>query len=175
MTAEPAHGEATGRTAKLLDRTADVLVLVAALSLLLMVGLIVIDVVLGVTMRFRIFGAYEIVGLLMAPVAFLPMAKTLLKGQHLTVDLIDHLLPAWTSLLLRLLGMAATLAFVALLSVLAFDRAMESVRLNEVSLDRGIPLVYLIVPIFIGFLAIAICAGYLLLRGLKTLLPRRDH
>lgn len=175
MTSGSRHGEPTDRMARMLDRAADILVLVAAVCLLFMVGLIVVDVVLGMTVNVRIFGAYEIVGLLMAPVAFLPMAKTLLKEQHLTVDLIDNVIPAWTSRLLRLLGMAATLAFVVLLSVLTVGRAVESVRLNEVSLDRGIPLIYLIAPIFVGFLAIAICAGFLILRDTPFLLPRRDR
>ncbi|MFN3549755.1 MAG: TRAP transporter small permease [Mesorhizobium sp.] len=168
------HSGSTGWVARLLDRAADGLVLVAALCLLFMVGLIVVDVVLGVTLKFRIFGAYEIVGLLMAPVAFLPLAKTLLKGQHLTVDLIDNLIPAWASGALRMAGLAMTVAFVALLSVLTFGRALESVRLSEVSLDRGIPLIYLIVPILIGFVAIAICAAYLLLRGLTFRPSRRE-
>lgn len=174
MTSGSAPGETAGQAARLLDRAADGLVLVAALCLLFMVGLIVVDVVLGMTVGFRIFGAYEIVGLLMAPVAFLPMGKTLLNGQHLTVDLIDNVIPAWASRTLRILGLAMTVAFVVLLSVLTFGRAMESVRLDEISLDRGIPLIYLIAPILVGFIAIAICAGHLLLRGLTFRLSRRD-
>lgn len=175
MTAGPAREEPPGRTERLLEKAADMLVLAASLSLLFMVGVIVVDVVLGVTMSIRVFGAYEIVGLLMAPVAFLPMAKTLLTGQHLTVDLLDQSIPAWCSRVLRLLAMAATLGFVTLLSVLAFNRARESVQLNEVTLDRGIPLVYLIAPIFVGFLALAVCAAFLLLRMSTTILPRSEH
>ena len=174
MTSGSASGETAGQMARILDRAADVLVLVAALCLLFMVGLIVVDVVFGMTLGFRIFGAYEIVGLLMAPVAFLPLGKTLLRDQHLTVDLIDNLIPAWASRALRVAGLAMTAAFVVLLSVLTFGRAVESVRLDEVSLDRGIPLIYLIVPMLVGFVAIAICAGYLLLRGLTFRLPRRE-
>jgi TRAP-type C4-dicarboxylate transport system permease small subunit len=175
MMSEPRSGATTDRMAGLIDKAADGLMLVAVLCLLFMVGLIVVDVLLGITLNIRIFGAYEIVGLLMAPVAFLPLGKTLLKGQHLTVDLLDNLISVGASRTLHLLGLAMTVGFVILLTVLTFGRAMESVSLNEVSLDRGIPLIFLIMPIFVGFAAIAICSGFLIIRDLRARLPRRDH
>ena len=148
----------------LLERLAGALVLVAALCLVAMIALIVVDVALGNLLGMRIFGAYEIVALLMAPVAFLPIARTVLKDGHITVEIVDSLFPEKAVRLLRLLGLAGVVVFCGMLAIFMYGPMMDTIRYGEVTPDREVPMIVKLAPIFIALCAGAICAGAMLVR-----------
>ena len=152
---------------------ADALVIVAALCLMLMIVITVADVVLGAVAGTRIFGAYEMVGLLMAPVGFLPMAKTLLKDRHLTVELIDHVVSDRGLMIFQLVGVACVFVFAAVLAVFVYDPMMNAISYGEVTPDREIPLIYKIAPIYVGLVAAALCAGFLVFSKLSAFIRQK--
>ncbi|MCI5077987.1 TRAP transporter small permease subunit [Oricola sp.] len=154
----------------LLERLAGALVLIAAICLVAMVGLIVADVTLGNLLGARIFGAYEIVALLMAPVAFLPIARTLLKDGQITVEIVDALLPGRAIQLLRVFGLAGMLVFAAMLAIFMYTPMMDTVRYGEFTPDREIPMIVKLGPIFIALCVAALCAAFLLVRETLKLL-----
>ena len=157
---------------RLLELVTVGLEILAALALFAMVGLIVADVALGVLLGIHIFGAYELAGIFMAPVAFLPMARTLLKGQHLTVELIDNVVSEGSLGVFRLIGLACTFTFAAMLAVLIYGPMMDTIRFGEVTLDLGLPIAVKIAPIFVGMCAAAVSAGYLFVAELRSFARR---
>lgn len=157
---------------RLLNALTSGLVVMAAMALFAMIGLVVVDVALGRLFSYHIFGAHELVGILMAPVAFLPMARTLLKGQHLTVELIDSIVSERALGLFRLIGLACVLAFAAILAVLIYGPMIDTIRFGEVTPDRELPAAVRIAPIFLGMCAAAASAGFLFVSELRAFLRR---
>lgn len=159
---------------RILELATECLVILAAGALFAMIGLIVVDVALGGLLGIHIFGAYELVGILMAPVAFLPMARTLLKGQHLTVELIDNVVGERALAGFRLVGLASVFLFAGTLAVLIYGPMLDSMRFGEVTPDLGLPVAVRTVPIFAGMCVAALCAGWLFVMELLTF-ARRDR
>ena len=88
---------------------------VAAAFLLAMMLINVVDVGLRVSVNEPIFGTYEIVEFLLAAVAFLAIPEAFLRDQHITIELIDQVLPPRVIDALRAFGTLCALVFVTLM------------------------------------------------------------
>ena len=66
---------------------------VAAIFLLAMMALNVVDVGLRSGFNAPIFGTYEIIEFLLAAAAFLAIPEVFLRDQHITIELIDQVVP----------------------------------------------------------------------------------
>ena len=115
---------------------------VAAAFLLAMMALNVIDVGLRAGFNAPIFGTYEIVELLLAAVAFLAIPEVFLRDGHITIELIDQLVPPRGLAWLKAAGTLTALAFVGLLAWHMVQPAIEFVAFNDVTVDLQIPLIW---------------------------------
>ena len=115
---------------------------VAAAFLLAMMALNVVDVGLRTTINAPIFGTYEVVELLLAAVAFLAIPEVFLRDGHITIELIDQLVPARGLAWLKAAGTLAALIFVGLLAYHMIQPAIEFVAFNDVTVDLQIPLIW---------------------------------
>lgn len=115
---------------------------VAAVLLLAMVALNVVDVGLRSGLNAPIFGTYEVIELLLAAVAFLAIPETFLRRQHITIELIDQVVPARVVDVLRALGTLAALVFVGLLTYHMIQPALDLVEFNEVTVDLHMPVIW---------------------------------
>lgn len=136
---------------------------VAAVFLLAMVAINVLDVGLRTGFNAPMFGTYEVVELFLAAAAFLAIPETFLRGEHITIELIDQIVPPRAVKVLRALGLGAALLFVGLLSYHMIEPALELIEFDEVTRDLQYPVIWKGALILAGFLfaVVAVFAVFL--------------
>ena len=147
---------------------------VAAIFLLAMVAINVIDVGLRTTINAPIFGTHEIVVFMLAAVAFLAIPEVFLRNQHITIELIDQVIPDRAVDYLRAFGSLCALIFVALLAWHMVQPALDYIEFDEITMDLQLPLIWMGTLILTGIGGAAIAAFVLLLRDLNTALGRGE-
>ena len=115
---------------------------VAAVFLLAMVGINVVDVGLRSGFNAPIFGTYEIVELFLAAVAFLAIPEAFFRGQHITIELVDQVVPPRAVAFLRATGLAACVVFLGLLAYHMIQPAVDFVEFEEVTPDLQYPMIW---------------------------------
>lgn len=156
---------AIGAAARLLTR-------VAAVFLLGMVALNVADVGLRSGFDAPIFGTYEMVEFLLAAVAFLAIPEAFLRGEHITIELIDQVVPPRVSEWLGVAGTFAALVFVAMLAYHMIQPAIDTVTFNEVTVDLRLPVVWKASLILLGIAASVVAVAVIFVRELGSVLRR---
>jgi TRAP-type C4-dicarboxylate transport system permease small subunit len=127
---------------KLVNLAARWLTRVAALFLIVMMGINVVDVILANFFDAPIFGTYEIVEFTLAAVAFFAIPEAFLKDEHVTIELIDQIVSDRTIHFLKLFGLGVTLVFFILLVYYMIPPAVDFIEFNEVSFDLHIPMIW---------------------------------
>ena len=143
---------------------------VAAIFLLAMVAINVVDVGLRSSINAPIFGTYEIVEFLLAAVAFLAIPETFLRGQHITVELIDQMVSDHTVELLRAVGTLAALLYLGLLAWHMVQPALDFIEFNEITMDLQLPLIWKASLILAGVGLAAVTVAVLFVRDLRRAL-----
>ena len=137
----------------MIQAAARLLTRVAAVFLIAMVAINIVDVGLRSGFNAPIFGTYEIVELLLAAVAFLAIPEAFLRGQHITIELIDQVVSKRVSEWLQVFGTLMAMIFVALLAYHMVQPALDYIQFNEVTVDLQIPLIWKAVLILLGIVA----------------------
>ena len=148
---------------------------VAAVFLLGMVAINVIDVGLRGSINSPIFGTHEIVVLMLAAVAFLPIPEVFLRDQHITIELIDQVISDRAVGWLRAFGSLCALVFAALLAWHMVQPALDNIQFNEVTMDLEIPVIWQASLILTGIAAAVIAALVLLVRDLGRAMAGQDE
>lgn len=143
---------------------------VAAVFLLAMVAINVVDVGLRSGLNKPIFGTYEIVEFFLAAVAFLAIPEVFLRDQHITIELIDQILPAKVIDWLRAIGNFTGVVFVTLLAWHMVQPALDFIEFDEITMDLQLPLIWKAALILTGIAAAIVAALALFLRDLSTAL-----
>jgi TRAP-type C4-dicarboxylate transport system permease small subunit len=142
----------------------------AAVFLLAMVAINVVDVGLRSGLNAPIFGTYEIVEFLLAAVAFLAIPEVFLRNQHITIELIDQVIPPRAVDWLRAFGTLCALAYVGLLAWHMVQPALDNIQFNDITMDLQLPLIWKAVLILTGIAAAVVAALVLFLRDLSRAL-----
>ncbi len=145
---------------------------VAAVFLVAMVALNVVDVGLRSGLNMPIFGTYEIVELLLAAVAFLAIPEVFLRDQHITIELIDQILPDRAIDWMRVFGTLCALVFAGLLGWHMIQPALDFVEFNEISMDLQIPVIWKASIILLAFGFSIVTVAVIFLRDASTALGR---
>ncbi len=143
---------------------------VAAIILLAMMMINVVDVGLRVSINAPIFGTYEIVEFMLAAVAFLAIPEVFLRDQHITVELIDQIIPQKATDILRAFGTLCGLVFAFLLFWHMIQPALDYVEFNEITMDLQMPLIWKAAAIMTGFGAAVLTALVLFVRDMSRVL-----
>jgi len=151
----------------LITAAARFLTRVAAVFLLAMVAINVIDVGLREGLNTPIFGTHEIVVFMLAAVAFLAIPEVFLRDQHITIELIDQVIPDRAANWLRAFGSLCALVYVVLLGWFMGQPALDYIEFNEITMDLQIPLIWQAGLILTGIATAAIAAAVLFLRDLS--------
>ena len=144
----------------------------AAVFLLAMMAVNVVDVGLRTGFNAPIFGTYEIVELLLAAVAFLAIPEVFLRGGHITIELIDQIAPPRAVVWLRLAGTLAALVFVWLLAWHMVGPARDFVAFDDVTVDLQLPLIWKAGLALAGIALSALAVLTVFLRDLARALGR---
>ena len=140
---------------------------VAAVFLLAMVAINVVDVGLRSGLNAPIFGTYEIAEFMLAAVAFLAIPEVFLRDQNITIELIDQLLPERVINWMRAIGTLAAFVFVGLLTWHMVPTALDFREFNEITMDLQLPLFWKAVLILTGIGAAVVTAFVLLVRDVS--------
>jgi len=143
---------------------------VAAIALLAMVLVNVVDVGMRSAFNEPIFGTFEIVELLLAVVAFLVIPEAFLREGHIIVELIDQVVPPRAVDGLKAFGMTATVAYLALLVWAMVTPAVDVVRFHEVTFSLQIPTIFEYAPVLLGIAAALVAALVIFMRDVKNAL-----
>ena len=158
----------------LINSAARLLTRVAAVFLVAMVAINIVDVGLRSGFNAPIFGTYEIVELMLAAVAFLAIPEAFLRGKHITIELIDQVVSERVSDWLRVIGTLAAIVFMALLAYHMLQPARDFIQLNEVTVDLQIPLIWKAVLILLGVAASVIAVTVVFVREFLQVIGTRQ-
>lgn len=115
---------------------------VAYSAMIAMILVTVADVALNFFASSPIFGVYEVVQLLLVVATFPAMPETFLRGRHIVVELIDHLVSERTTELLRLFASFLTTAFLSVLAWFIWVQVEKLILDGEVTFNLEIPLAW---------------------------------
>ena len=125
----------------------------ASFCLVVMMGITVVDVVLRGAFRQPVFGTYDVVEVMLVAVIFLALPEVFLRDQHVTVDVVDQLVPAWATRLLKAAAALLSLGFVAALGWNMIAPARDAWQFGETTLDLKIPIWLFWAPMLLGIAA----------------------
>jgi TRAP-type C4-dicarboxylate transport system permease small subunit len=147
-------------------------VLAPPLRLLGVVGIIAMavvtlaDIVLRAGLRLPVPGVVEIVELALAVATFAGIALAFLRGEHVTVDLLERL-PAPVCLVLDVAVAVAVAALLALLVWLLREDVTDAIEFGDATAVLGLPVAWAMVSLVGGFAAAALAC---VARGADALL-----
>jgi TRAP-type C4-dicarboxylate transport system permease small subunit len=150
------------------EAVARLLTRIAAVFLLAMVLVNVVDVGLRGLFNIPVFGSFDLIELCMAFVAFLVIPETFLRNEHITIELIDSVLPPGAVRALKLFGLAATVVFVVVLSYFMVEPAVDFWRFNETTIELQIPAVWKAAPVLAGFVIAIFAVIVMFVRELRA-------
>jgi TRAP-type C4-dicarboxylate transport system permease small subunit len=149
---------------KWIDRLAQALSWAGAICLTVMMLATILDVGLRAVFGTPVFGTFEMVELMLVGVVFLALPEVFLKDQHVTVDVVDQVVPARVSRLLKSAAALLTLGFVAVLGWNMTGPALDAARFGETTLDLKLPIWIFWAPMLLGLAASLLAALVSLLR-----------
>ena len=139
-----------------------------------MVLINVVDVGLRSGFNAPIFGTYEIIELLLAAVAFLAIPDAFMRDQHITIELIDQVVPDRAVDALRAFGMLCAVGFLGLVTWYMVRPALDFIEFDEVSMDLQIPAIWGASLILAGMVLSLIAAFVIFVRDVRTLIENKS-
>jgi TRAP-type C4-dicarboxylate transport system permease small subunit len=132
-----------------LDRASRLLLVVGTVALTIMMLLTVADVVLRAAADLPIRGVVDGVEVTMLLVVFLGLPDAFLRGQQVTVDIVDHLLPRKAVAVLKVTGAAFSCVFLALVAGNLIQPLRDAYRFGDRKADLPIPIYPLIALVLV--------------------------
>jgi TRAP-type C4-dicarboxylate transport system permease small subunit len=144
-----------------LGRVSRLLLYAGTIALALMMLATTADVVLRATINAPIRGVVDAVEITMLLVVFLGLPDAFLRGEQVTVDVIDHLVPEKVLAVLKAIGAALSTLFLALMAVNLVQPLLDAYRFGDRKADLPVPL-YPLVALVLVCLAASFLAMTLL-------------
>lgn len=140
---------------------------VAAACLVVMMSITVVDVVLRGAFRQPVFGTYDIVEAMLVAAVFLALPEVFLRDQHVTVDVVDQLVPGFVARLLKIVAALLSLGFVAALGWNMIGPARDAWQFGETTLDLKLPIWLFWAPMLLGIAGSVAALVAFLLRAIE--------
>ena len=142
----------------ILTRLLATLRVIATVALLAMMLVTIIDVTMRSVLGELVLGAVELVQLALVAAVYLALPETLLRGEHITVDVVDQALSPAALRRLRRIAAIATALLVAALAWRTIPPALDTLEIGDLTTDLGISLVWYWLPLVVGAVAGAVAA-----------------
>jgi TRAP-type C4-dicarboxylate transport system permease small subunit len=136
----------------------------AALFLVAMVLLTMADVLLRTFFSYPIRGMLELIELGLACTIFIAFPAVFLRDEHLSVDVIDSLVPPALTRILKLAGVVVSLLVLAVMAWSMLPAARNMLEFGDVTSDLSIPKIWYWVPVLFGVIASALACVALIVR-----------
>ena len=131
---------------------------VAAIALLAMMLVTIVDVTMRSVLNELVLGAVELVQLALVATVYLALPETLLRGEHITVDVVDQALSPTALRRLRRIAAIATTLLVVVLAWRTIPPALDTIEIGDLTTDLGISLIWYWLPLVVGAVAGAVAA-----------------
>lgn len=138
-----------------------------ALSLAVMMLSTDYDVVARATLDRPLNGAVDIVEMMVLCVAFLGLPEVCLRDEQIRVDIVDGLISSRALLLLKILGLALTVVFMAILAANVVPPMLDAYRFGDIKPDTGFPVYPLFGLTLFSLLAAMVTTVAVLVRLLR--------
>lgn len=132
-----------------LGRASRLLLYAGTVALAIMMLATTADVVLRATINRPIRGVVDAVEITMLLVVFLGLPDAFLRGEQVTVDVIDHLVPPCVLAVLKVAGAVLSTVFLALLAVNLVQPLIDAYRFGDRKADLPVPLYPLIALVLV--------------------------
>lgn len=157
---------------KIVVGTLKVLRVLSMGALLVMMLVTIVDVTMRLVINELVLGSVEIVQLALVASVFLALPETFLRGEHITVDVIDQVVSAGTLRWLRFAATLVTTVFVGLLAWRLIPPALDTLEVGDRTSDLQLSLFWYWLPLVVGGVAAALTMVLVLLRGTSA---RKDQ
>jgi TRAP-type C4-dicarboxylate transport system permease small subunit len=144
-----------------LGRLSRVLLYAGTIALAIKMLATTADVVLRATINAPIRGVVDAVEITMLLVVFLGLPDAFLRGEQVTVDVIDHLVSEKVLAVLKAIGAALSTLFLTLMAINLVQPLLDAYRFGDRKADLPVPL-YPLVALVIVCLAASFLAMMLL-------------
>ncbi|MBM3539609.1 MAG: TRAP transporter small permease [Alphaproteobacteria bacterium] len=135
----------------------------AALALVGMMMLTVVDVVLRAVANRPIRGTFELIELLLACTFFLALPAAFLRDEHIVVDLVDQVAGKRVILLKRLAELLA-IVVIAVMAWQGWQVARDTLLFGDITSDLELPRIWYWVPVLAGLIGSGIAAAAMAIR-----------
>ena len=131
----------------------------AMAALAVMGAVTVADVALKYALNRPITGAYDLVETLLPVVIFHGLPATLLRGQNIVIDLVDHVAGPRGTRALRLGADVLMLGVLGLVTLAMLAPAQQALEYGDRKLELGVPLHAIWVAVLLGMAGCVLAAG----------------
>lgn len=139
-----------------LGTLARIFTVLGAVALAVMMICTTYDVIARAAFGQPLHGVVDITEIMVLGVALLGLPEVCLRDEQIRVDILDDLVPATLLKGLKLLGVTATIAFLALLLANIVRPMLDAYRFGDIKADTGFPVYLSFALIFICLLAAAL-------------------
>lgn len=141
------------RTLEQLGRVSRFLLYAGTAALVVMMLATTADVVLRAAVNKPIRGVVDAVEITMLLVVFLGLPDAFLRGEQVTVDVIDHLVSARVLAVLKAIGALLSMLFLLLLAINLVQPLLDAYRFGDRKADLPVPLYPLVALVLVCLLA----------------------
>jgi TRAP-type C4-dicarboxylate transport system permease small subunit len=132
-----------------LGRASRLLLHAGTAALVVMMLATTADVVLRAAINMPIRGVVDAVEITMLLVVFLGLPDAFLRGEQVTVDVVDHLVSARILAILKVLGAVLSTLFLALIAINLVQPLLDAYRFGDRKADLPVPLYPLIALVLV--------------------------
>lgn len=154
-----------------LDRLRVAQLRLAAVALIIMMLVTLVDVFLRYAFNHPIGGAYELVEAMMVLFVFNGMSTAFLQRRNIVIDLVDSLVPRLVVAALIRISDVLTVVTVAMFAYAMIKPALQSYSYGEVKLELQVPIWWFWAGALIGIAGAILCA----IGALIAPTPRSRH
>jgi len=123
---------------------------IAALAVVVMMLVVVVDVFLRFAFNIPVQGAYDVVSMSLLVMVFFGMAPVVAQRGEIVIDLVDGILPKQAVGILKIIASIGTLIFFLFLGWSMFGPAQDAYTYGDRSLELGVPVWALWAVAFVG-------------------------
>lgn len=147
---------------------------VGMLFLLGAIGITTTDVVMRKLDFGGIYGAVDLIQLMVMAAAYLSIPFAFISRSHVAVSVLADMASRRVAALFQLLGAALGVCFMFAIAWFGYDQALQQAEYGDVSMTFGLPMIYYWIPLLLGSALSAVVTVHLAVEALYTAITGRS-
>ncbi|MEH6823051.1 MAG: TRAP transporter small permease [Motiliproteus sp.] len=147
---------------------------IGMLFLLGAVGITTVDVLMRKLGAGGIFGAIDLIQLMVMAAAYLSIPFAFMSRSHVAVSILADMASRRVAALMQFLGAALGVCFMSAIAWFGYDQAAQQAEYGDVSMTFGLPMLYYWVPLLTGAALSAVVTVHIAVEALYTAVTGRS-